>query len=90
MNHQHNFFFQIHNKQTISIQFIVLLVILHNGGRRCLPFNGTCMEIFNYTPTIANKNCEPYGRDFPSGTPTGCFCNGRLPLDCKSLLKFGS
>ncbi|KAK1569036.1 hypothetical protein Q3G72_031913 [Acer saccharum] len=35
----------------------------------------------NYIPTIAKCNFEPYGRDFPGGTPTGRFCNGRLPPD---------
>ncbi|XP_022759897.1 GDSL esterase/lipase At2g42990-like [Durio zibethinus] len=35
----------------------------------------------NYIPTIAKSNFEPYGRDFPGGTPTGRFCNGRLPPD---------
>ncbi|KAL5791692.1 hypothetical protein ACOSP7_000286 [Xanthoceras sorbifolium] len=35
----------------------------------------------NYIPTIAKCDFEPYGRDFPGGTPTGRFCNGRLPPD---------
>ncbi|PPS07182.1 hypothetical protein GOBAR_AA13469 [Gossypium barbadense] len=35
----------------------------------------------NYLPTFAKCNFEPYGRDFPGGTPTGRFCNGRLPPD---------
>ncbi|XP_039015915.1 GDSL esterase/lipase At2g42990-like isoform X2 [Hibiscus syriacus] len=35
----------------------------------------------NFIPTIAKGNFEPYGRDFPGGTPTGRFCNGRLPPD---------
>ncbi|KAA3459160.1 GDSL esterase/lipase [Gossypium australe] len=35
----------------------------------------------NYLPTLAKCNFEPYGRDFPGGTPTGRFCNGRLPPD---------
>ncbi|XP_039003831.1 GDSL esterase/lipase At2g42990-like [Hibiscus syriacus] len=35
----------------------------------------------NFIPTIAKCNFEPYGRDFPGGTPTGRFCNGRLPPD---------
>ncbi|OMO49754.1 Lipase, GDSL [Corchorus olitorius] len=35
----------------------------------------------NFIPTIARSNFEPYGRDFPGGTPTGRFCNGRLPPD---------
>ncbi|KAK6238519.1 hypothetical protein QUC31_003988 [Theobroma cacao] len=35
----------------------------------------------NYIPTIAKCNFEPYGRDFPGGTPTGRFCNGCLPPD---------
>lgn len=35
----------------------------------------------NYIPTLARCNFEPYGSDFPGGTPTGRFCNGRLPPD---------
>ncbi|EOX93124.1 PREDICTED: GDSL esterase/lipase At2g42990 isoform X2 [Theobroma cacao] len=35
----------------------------------------------NYIPTIAKSNFEPYGRDFPGGSPTGRFCNGRLSPD---------
>ena len=35
----------------------------------------------NYIPTIAKGNFDPYGRDFPGGTPTGRFCNGRLSPD---------
>ncbi|XVF31779.1 hypothetical protein REPUB_Repub17cG0021700 [Reevesia pubescens] len=35
----------------------------------------------NYIPTIAKCNFEPYGRDFPGGSPTGRFCNGRLSPD---------
>ncbi|KAE8703893.1 GDSL esterase/lipase [Hibiscus syriacus] len=35
----------------------------------------------NYIPTLAKSNFDPYGRDFPGGTPTGRFCNGRLHPD---------
>ncbi|PON89704.1 Lipase [Trema orientale] len=35
----------------------------------------------NYIPTIARSNFKPYGRDFFGGSPTGRFCNGRLPPD---------
>ncbi|XVE78523.1 hypothetical protein DITRI_Ditri13aG0151900 [Diplodiscus trichospermus] len=35
----------------------------------------------NYIATIAKCNFEPYGRDFPGGSPTGRFCNGRLSPD---------
>ncbi|KAL4369101.1 hypothetical protein GQ457_05G005200 [Hibiscus cannabinus] len=35
----------------------------------------------NYIPTLAKSNFEPYGRDFPGGTPTGRFCDGRLHPD---------
>ncbi|KAH8509193.1 hypothetical protein H0E87_011093 [Populus deltoides] len=35
----------------------------------------------NFIPTIAKSNFAPYGRDFPGGSATGRFCNGRLPPD---------
>ncbi|KAL5998949.1 hypothetical protein ACLOJK_009898 [Asimina triloba] len=35
----------------------------------------------NYLFTLAHADMLPYGRDFDTHTPTGRFCNGRIPVD---------
>ncbi|CAM6099718.1 unnamed protein product [Calypogeia fissa] len=40
----------------------------------------------NYIPTIARSNFYPNGIDFPTGQPTGRFCNGRTVADVLAQL----
>lgn len=35
----------------------------------------------DYILTLIRANFLPYGMDFPHGTPTGRFCNGKIPAD---------
>ncbi|CAN1300076.1 GDSL esterase/lipase At5g08460 [Linum perenne] len=39
----------------------------------------------NYLGTFARADRPPYGRDFDTRTPTGRFCNGRIPVDYLAL-----
>ncbi|OVA00969.1 Lipase [Macleaya cordata] len=39
----------------------------------------------NYLGTFARADLVPYGRDFDTHTPTGRFCNGRIPVDYLAL-----
>lgn len=42
----------------------------------------------NFLGTFARADHLPYGRDFDTHSPTGRFCNGRIPVDFLGIFRF--